>query len=64
MTPGVCTSENCPKSGTPLAACECSDGAHEGKQIAGVGDETNGGRGEARDDDPAERESEVLKSGE
>ena len=63
MTPGACTSENCAKRGSPLAACECSLGAHEGKQSAGGGG-MKGGEGEARDDDPLERESEDPKTGE
>ena len=64
MTAGVCTSENCPKRGSPLAACECSDGAHEGKQIAGVEDGKQGGPGSAHDDAPVERERENPKTGE
>ena len=60
MTAGVCTSENCPKRGSPLAACKCSLGAHEGKQIAKVGD----GSGSAHDDAPVERERENPKTGE
>lgn len=29
--PGVCGAAACPKHGTPLEACECTDGKHFGK---------------------------------
>ncbi len=65
MKAGVCMTENCAKKGMPLAQCECSDGAHKGKQNAGAGQmKAQDGEVGSRDDDPAEKESKESKSGE
>ncbi len=36
---GVCQAVTCPKHGTPLEACDCTDGKHYGKQTQDDGEE-------------------------
>lgn len=37
--PGKCGDKSCPLFDEPLAACDCSDGKHYGRQNAHVHDE-------------------------